>query len=105
MSDARSLDAASQVRAALLPPLQSFLDHIEADNPNAWGYFVGWTTALENLREEDDVLLFFMEQLAPCMFAADTFALSTGARARLDALLATAETIAATFSADDSIAH
>lgn len=99
------MDAVEQVRSSLQPLLQAFLEFLEQDNPSAWGYFVSWTTVLDAMQEEDDVLLFFMEQLAPSMFAADRFELSFEARQQLDQLLAAAETIAATFSADDSVAH
>ena len=99
------VEAIECIREELRPRLDALVVLLEQENPPAADWFGTWRPLLENLRAEDDVLLFFVEHLAPSAMAAEQFALSLRARAALDELLAAAQTIAATFSADDSQPH
>lgn len=99
------MQAIERIREELRPRLDALVELLARENPAAADWFGTWGPVLESLRVEDDVLLFFVEHLAPSAMAAEQFALSPRARAALDELLAAAQTIAATFSADDSRTH
>lgn len=95
------MNAISHVRSQLLPLLDALVSQLEADaDPGSAVWFRRVTASLEAAREEEDLLLIFLEQLGPTGPMADAANFSALARLRLDQVLAEAQAVAFAFSAD-----
>ncbi|MCC5888702.1 MAG: hypothetical protein JJT88_19875 [Gammaproteobacteria bacterium] len=95
------MNAISNVRSQLLPLVDALVLQLETDrDPGSAAWFRHVAAALEAAREEEDLLLIFLEQLGPTGPMADAAQFSALARLRLDQLLAQAEAVAFAFSAD-----
>ncbi|MCC5871119.1 MAG: hypothetical protein JJU22_01855 [Gammaproteobacteria bacterium] len=94
------MDAISNVRKQLLPLVDALVGQLEADgDPGSAAWFRQVGAALEAARQEEDLLLIFLEQLGPTGPMADAAGFGALARLRLDQLLAQAEAVAFAFSA------
>lgn len=95
------MNVISNVRSQLLPLVDALILQLETDrDPRSAAWFRQVGAALEAAREEEDLLLIFLEQLGPVGPMADAAGFSGLARLRLDQLLAQAESVAFAFSAD-----
>lgn len=95
------MNAISDVRSQLSPLLDALVSQLEADaDPGSASWFRHVAASLEAAREEEDLLLIFLEQLGPTGPMADAADFSVLARLRLDQLLAEAQAVAFTFSAE-----
>ena len=95
------MNAVSHVRSQLLPLVDSLVAQLEADrDSSSASWFRRVAAALEAAREEEDLLLIFLEQLGPTGPMADAARFSVLARLRLDQLLAQAQAVACAYSAD-----
>ncbi len=95
------MDAVANVRGQLLPLVDELIAQLESDDDSesaAWFRHVG--AALEAAREEDDLLVIFLERLGPTGPMADAAGFSPLARLHLDRLLAQAQAVAFAFSAE-----
>lgn len=95
------MNAISNVRSQLLPLVDALVAQLEADGDfGSASWFRHVTAALEAAREEEDLLLIFLEQLGPTGPMADAADFTALARLRLDQLLAQAQAVAFAFSAE-----
>lgn len=97
-------DAMVSVRRQLLPLADALVDQLalEGDETSA-NWFRRVRASLEAARGEDDLIILFMEQLGPTAPLADAAGFSLTSRMKLDALLACAQDVAFTFSADGDL--
>lgn len=94
------MNAIHQVRSQLMPLLDALVAQLEADaDPGSAAWFRRVAASLEAAREEEDLLLIFLEQLGPTGPMADAAQFSAPARLRLDQVLAEAQAVAFAFSA------
>lgn len=95
------MNAITQVRRQLMPLVDRLIEQLQIDQaPGSASWFRQLAAALEAAREEEDLLLIFIEQLGPTGPMADAAGFSSMARLRLDQLLAEAQAVAFAFSAD-----
>jgi len=95
------LNAISNVRSQLLPLVDALASQLEADgDPGSASWFRQVAASLEAVREEEDLLLIFLEQLGSTGPMADAADFGALARLRLDQLLAQAQAVAFAFSAE-----
>lgn len=95
------MDVVANVRSQLLPLLDALIAQLEGDGDReSAGWFRHLGASLEAAREEDDLLVIFLERLGPTGPMADAAGFSPMARLRLDRLLAQAQAVAFAFSAE-----
>lgn len=95
------MNAVSNVRGQLLPLLDLLVAQLEADgDADSASWFRSVAAAIEAAREEEDLLLIFLERLGPTGPMADAADFSAMARLRLDQVLAQAQAVAFAFSAE-----
>ncbi|TVS16985.1 MAG: hypothetical protein EA417_08280 [Gammaproteobacteria bacterium] len=95
------MNAIANVRSQLMPLLDALIVQLDSDGDAEsadWFRHIG--AALEAAREEEDLLMIFLERLGPTGPMANAADFSPLARLRLDRLLAQAQAVAFAFSAE-----
>lgn len=94
-------DAIAQVRDQLLPLVDALVAQLEADtDTHSAQWFHGVRSTLLAARDEEDLIMIFIEHLGPTGPMAESAGFSLPARLQLDALLARAQEIAFAFTAE-----
>lgn len=95
------MDAIATVRDQLVPLADDLVDQLEADgDPDSARWFSAVRASLAGARQEEDLIMIFIEQLGPTGPLAMSAGFSFEARLKLDALLERAQEVAFAFSAD-----
>ncbi|MEE4301093.1 MAG: hypothetical protein V2J24_16750 [Pseudomonadales bacterium] len=95
------MDAIDTVRDQLVPLADELVEQLEADgDPDSARWFSALRASLAAAREEEDLIMIFIEQLGPTGPMAMSAGFSFAARFKLDVLLERAQEVAFAFSAD-----